>query len=109
MLSAIGLALATATVADDVTEERHHWPGAADPTVILLRQGSGYARTIQVGTAVAAVVGACDGDLPIGVLCDAVAQVMDVDAAALRAEVLPEIRELAVAGLLSITSTTAQN
>ena len=104
-----GLALATATVADDVTEERHHWPGAADPTVILLRQGSGYARTIQVGTAVAAVVGACDGDLPIGVLCDAVAQVMDVDAAALRAEVLPEIRELAVAGLLSITSTTAQN
>lgn len=97
------LALATATVADDVTEERHHWPGAADPTVIALRQGAGYARTIQVGTAVAAVVGACDGDLPIGVLCDAVAEVMGVDAAALRAEVLPELRELAVAGIVRIT------
>lgn len=98
------LALATATVADDVTEERHHWPGAADPTVIALRQGAGYARTIQVGTAVAAVVGACDGDLPIGVLCDAVAEVMGVDAAALRAEVLPELRELAVAGVVRIAA-----
>jgi SAM-dependent methyltransferase len=97
------LADSTAIVADDVTEERHHWPGAADPTVILLRQGSGYARTIQVGTAVAAVVGACDGDLPIGVLCDAVAEVMEVDAAALRAEVLPEVRELAIAGLLRVS------
>ena len=96
------LGRATATVAADVTEERHHWPGAADPAVILLRQGSGYARTVQTGTAVAAVVGACDGELPIGALCDAVAEVLGVDAAALRAEVLPELRELAVAGLLTI-------
>lgn len=96
------LAMATAVVADDVTEERHLWPGAADPTVILLRQGSGYARTVQVGTAVAAVVGACDGELPIGVLCDAVADVLEVDAAALRGEVLPELRALAIAGLVRI-------
>ena len=102
------LALATAVVADDVTEERHLWPGAEDPTVILLRQGSGFARTIQVGTAVAAVVGACDGELPIGVLCDAVADVLEVDAAALRAEVLPEMRALAIAGLVRITPTQAR-
>ncbi len=92
-------------VAPDVTEERHLWPGAEDPSVILLRQGTGFARTIQVGTAVAAVVGACDGDLPLGAICDAVAEVLDVDAVALRAEVLPQARELVVCGLLAIAPT----
>src|SRR5690606_11806184 len=54
-----GLADARLTVAPDVTEERHYWPGADDPSVMMLQQGGGFGRTHQVGTAVAAVVGAC--------------------------------------------------
>lgn len=87
-------------VAPDVTEERSHWPGAADPSVIVLRQGGGFRREIRAGTALAAVVGACDGELPAGAIVDAVAQLLDADAAALRAELVPQLRELLVGGLL---------
>lgn len=88
-------------VAPDVTEARHHRPGEGDPSVIELRQGGGFARTIEVDPALAALVGACDGDLPVGTLVDAIAQLMEVDAAHLRADVLPRVRELLVTGFLS--------
>ena len=93
-------AQASLTIAPDVTEERHYWPGEEHPTVMLLRQGSGFARTVPAGTALAAVVGACDGSLPIGVICAAVAELLDVEASALEAEVLPELRELVLTGFL---------
>jgi len=88
-------------VAADVTEERSHWPGDADPSVIVLRQGGGFRREIRADTGLAAVVGACDGELPAGVIVDAVAQLLEVDAGALRAEVVPQLRELLVGGLLA--------
>ena len=50
-------------VAPDVTEARHHMPGEDAPSVIELRQGGGLGRTIGVDPALAALVGACDGDL----------------------------------------------
>lgn len=94
------LAASVLQVADDVTEARHHLPGAADPSVIELRQGGGFSRTIPVDPALAALVGACDGELPIGRLIDAIAQLMEVDAAALRADLLPRVRALLDDGLL---------
>jgi len=94
------LALATVSVAGDVTEERHYWPGDEHPTVMDLRQGGGFGRTFPLGTALAAVVGACDGELAIGSICSAVAQLLEVDEAELLAEVLPGIRELLVSGFL---------
>lgn len=87
-------------VAPDVTEARHHRPGEEDPSVIELRQGGGFARTLEVDPGLAALVGACDGDLPVGSLVDAIAQLMEVDAAALRADLLPRVRELLVTGFL---------
>ena len=99
-LTSADLPSATLTLAPDVTEERHYWPGADDPTVMLLRQGSGFARSIPVGTALAAVVGACDGDLSIGAICGAVAQLLEVSEPALVAEILPDIRELVATGFL---------
>jgi hypothetical protein len=33
-------------VSGDVTEERHHLPGAEDPSVVLLRQGAGAAELL---------------------------------------------------------------
>ena len=89
------------TVAPDVTEQRHYWPGDEHPTVIDLRQGSGFARTVPVGTALAAVVGACDGTLPLGAICAAVAELLEVDPAELTAEVLPQVRELVLTGMLT--------
>lgn len=89
------------TVAPDVTEQRHYWPGDEHPTVMDLRQGSGFARTVPLGTALAAVVGACDGTLPLGAICAAVADLLEVDAAELTAEVLPQVRELLLDGMLT--------
>ena len=96
-----GLASSVLQVAPDVTEARHHRPGEESPSVIELRQGGGFARTHDVDSALAALVGACDGDLPVGSLIDAIAQLLDVDAAELRADVLPRVRELIVTGFLT--------
>lgn len=87
-------------VAPDVTEARHHTPGVEDPQVIELRQGAGFGRVLDVDPALAALVGASDGDLPVGVLVAAIADLLEVDAAALRADLLPRVRELLFTGFL---------
>jgi len=96
------LAATRLTVAGDVTEARHHLPGAEAPSVIELRQGGGLGRTIEVDPALAALVGACDGDLSVGVLIAAIAELLDVDAAALRTDLLPRVRELVFTGFLDL-------
>lgn len=58
-------------VAEDVTEERHQRPGAEHPGVILLRQGAGVRRTEVLDTAQAGFVSACDGDLSVSQLVNA--------------------------------------
>lgn len=95
-------------VAGDVTEARHHLPGAEAPTVIELRQGGGFARTIEVDPALAALVGASDGELTVGRLCDAIAELLEVDAAALRADLAPRVREFVVTGFLGFAADGAR-
>ncbi len=90
----------TLRVAGDVTEARHHLPGVEAPSVIELRQGGGFARVLEVDPALAALVGACDGDLPVGVLIAAIADLLEVDAEALRADLLPRVREALFTGFL---------
>jgi len=94
------LSRSTLTVASDVTEERHFWPGQEDPTLLTLHQGGGFGRSVSLDTAQAALIGACDGDLPVGAIIDAIAQLLDADAAALRAELLPRVRALLDDGFL---------
>lgn len=94
------LAASVLVVAPDVTEARHHLPGEEDPTVIELRQGGGFGRSLSIDPGLAALVGACDGDLPAGALIDAIAELMGVDAAALRADLLSRVRELLFTGFL---------
>ncbi|ODT24828.1 methyltransferase [Microbacterium sp. SCN 69-37] len=96
------LAAARTIVADDVTEARHHLPGAEAPSVIELRQGGGLGRTLEVDPALAALVGASDGELTVGQLSDAIAELLEVDAAALRADLLPRVRELVFIGMLRL-------
>lgn len=95
-----GVAASVFVVAPDVTEARHHVPGQEDPTVIELRQGGGFGRALGVDPGLAALVGACDGDLPVGVMVDAIAQLLEADASALRADLVPRVRELAFTGFL---------
>ena len=90
-------------LAPDVTEERHLIPGAAEPTVILLRQGGGLGRTLQASTAVAALAGVADGELSVGQVASAVAALSElnaVDALALRAEMVEAARHLPTTGFL---------
>ena len=97
-----GVAASVLVTAPDVTEARHQLPGAEAPTVIELRQGGGFGRALSVDPALAALVGACDGDLPVGVLVDAIADLLEVDARALRADLLPRVRELVFTGFLRL-------
>ena len=84
--------------APDVTEERHGRPGADDPSVILLRQGGGLRRVVRAGTVLAAYLGVADGELTARVALDAIAALLDLDAGAVRAEVVPELRDLVADG-----------
>ncbi len=81
-------------VADDLSEESLADPGGADPRHIVLRQERGFRRAVEVDTALAGVVGACDGELPLGRIVDAVAQVLGIDSTGLRAELVPRLRVL---------------
>ncbi|NLF04939.1 MAG: methyltransferase, partial [Actinomycetales bacterium] len=89
-------------VAPDVTEERYLTPGVPDPSIVLLRQGGGFGRAVQVGTAVAGLVGASDGELAVGQILAALAALLDRDADGLAREVLPTVRGLVLDGLLTV-------
>ncbi|WP_124341107.1 DUF7059 domain-containing protein [Cellulomonas algicola] len=94
------LADARLVVAPDVTEERYLTPGAVDPQVVLLRQGGGFGRTVQAGTALAGFVGVCDGELTVGQIVGALGALLEVGAEAVAADVLPSVRGLVTDGLL---------
>ncbi|TDN42307.1 methyltransferase family protein [Curtobacterium flaccumfaciens] len=94
------LAAAHLRVAGDVTEERFYWPGNDDPTVMTLVQGGGFGRRVDADTALAAFVGACDGDLSVAAIIGAIAQITGADEGALTADLLPRARDLVLDGLL---------
>ena len=90
-------------------EHRLHAPGQPEPFMLKLAQVTGFAAEVQVTSAVAGVVGACDGELTLGALCDAVAQLLGEPAEDVRTEVLPAVRELVGLGILiSGEPSTAQ-
>ncbi len=69
--------------------------------MIELHQGGGFARVVAADPGLAALVGACDGDLAVGVLIDAIATLLEVDGRELRRALLPEVRELVFTGFLA--------
>lgn len=87
-------------VAADVTEESFATPGSGDPRHIVLRRDRGFRRAVAADTALAGVVGACDGELPLSRIVAAVAQVLDLDPTALREALLPQLRALVADGFL---------
>lgn len=88
-------------LASDVVEETTGQPGAADPQHIVLRQQRGFRRAVDADTALAGLLGACDGELALGVVIDALAELLAVDPAALTADLLPRFRTLIADGWLA--------
>jgi len=90
-------AVTSATIlrtAHGVVQEQTGPPGAEDPERIVLRQTHGLRRAAQVGTVEAALAGACDGDLPLGPLLAAIAELTGADPDGVRAQaeaVLPDL------------------
>jgi SAM-dependent methyltransferase len=85
----------------DVLQETRGPVGVEDPDVIVLRQQRGLRRARQVDTVEAALVGACDGELSVGQIIDAVAEILGLDAADARDTYLPAVRELVAEGFLA--------
>jgi methylase of polypeptide subunit release factors len=84
----------------DVMEETRGRPGAADPASIVFRQQQGFRRVLQADTALAAILGACDGDLDLGTIIATVAGILGRSVDALSEGVLPIIRECVRDGFL---------
>jgi hypothetical protein len=84
----------------DVRQESHGEPGAGDPETIVLRQQRGMRRARQADTVEAGLVGACDGDLTLAQILDALAALLGEDPGTLRRERLPAVRGLVRDGFL---------
>ncbi len=84
----------------DVRQETFGAPGEEDPEQIVLRQQTGLRRARQADTVEAGLVGACDGDLGVGQILDALGTILGRDQAALRTTYLPKVRELVAEGFL---------
>ncbi len=84
----------------DVRQETVGEPGAADPETIVLRQQRGMRRARAVDTVEAGLVGACDGDLSVGQILDALAALLGEDPAVLRRDRLGAVRGLVTDGFL---------
>jgi hypothetical protein len=88
----------------DVQQETVGAPGAEDPTAVVLRQQRGLRRARQVDTVTAALVGACDGELTLGQILDAISELLDLDPAGTRATYEPIAEELVAQGFLVVSS-----
>jgi hypothetical protein len=85
----------------DVRQETSGEPGAADPETVVLRQQRGMRRARRADTVEAGLVGACDGELTVGQILDAIASLLGEDAATLRRDRLGAVRELVGDGFLT--------
>lgn len=93
------VALATAA---GITQEQIGRPGAEDPERIVLRQSGRLKRAAGIGTVEAALAGVCDGSIPLEPLLDAIAQLTEMDADAVRAHATAVLPELIADGFFEV-------
>ena len=99
--NASALASWRVAAAPDLTVEHHFIPGESEPTVIILRQGGGLGRTHRAGTALAGLISVADGELSIGQISAALAELLAVDPDELQSELLDDVAELVAIGMLT--------
>lgn len=84
-----------------VTEERQHQPGEESPRAITLTTSRGIARRVTADPLLTAAVGACDGELTLGQIADALATLLEVEVSAAAEALTLGVRELVWMGMLS--------
>lgn len=95
-------------VAGSVMEDREHVPGVEAPSAITLRTDHPLERRVIADTLLAAAVGACDGELTLRQIADALATLLDVDAAAASEALVSGVRELVWFGMLTFGESTSR-
>ncbi len=90
--------------AANISEFREHTPGMESPHTITLRVSSPFHRTITVDPVVAAAIGACDGDLTMEQIAEALATLLELDALECAAHLCEAVRELVWCGVLSASA-----
>ncbi|MDP3968638.1 MAG: methyltransferase [Nocardioides sp.] len=94
-------------LAPDVVQETHGPPGAEDPETIVLRQQRWMRRARAVDTVLAGLAGACDGDLTVGQVLEALAQLLEQDPEQVVAAYLPQVRDLVAERYLDLSAASA--
>ena len=84
-----------------VSETRVHEPGVEAPHRISLDTERPIARRVAADPLLAAALGACDGELRLEQIADALATILEVDAAAASDALVAGVRELAWFGMLA--------
>lgn len=87
---------------EDVVQETVGAAGAEDPATIVLRQQRGLRRARRADTVEAALAGACDGDLSVGQILDALAVLLDEEPETLREDHLATARALVAEGFADL-------
>lgn len=87
-------------IADDVIVETTGKPGEVDPEHIVFRSASGFKRALKVSTALGGVLGACDGELSLAVIIEAISNLLDRDSKDIFTETQCGIREAIRYGML---------
>lgn len=84
-----------------VSEVREHHPGEEGPRAINLTSERGIYRRIHADTLLAAAVGACDGELSLEQIADALATILELDQTEVAAALTAHTRELTWLGMLT--------
>ena len=84
----------------DLRQETVGPVGAEHPETIVLRQQRGFRRARTADTVVAGLVGASDGELTVGQILAALADLLDLEPEECRTTYLPVVRELVEEGFL---------
>jgi SAM-dependent methyltransferase len=90
-------------MAPELISEQWSRPGRTDPEHLLLRQQALARRAVEVDTALAGFVGACDGELTAGQIADALVRLLHVPAtgeAEFVQDLLGRAADLVTSGLL---------
>ncbi len=84
----------------DLRQETVGPVGAEHPETLVLRQQRGFRRARTADTVVAGLVGACDGELTVGQILSALADLLDLDRDEARNTYLSVVQELVEDGFL---------
>ena len=91
---------ATLLARADLVQETVGPTGAEHPETIVIRQQRGFRRARTADTVVAGLVGACDGELSVGQILAALADLLELDPEDARTTYIPVVRELVEDGFL---------